>query len=212
MAQHVDAWRKLTDREQLVSELFATSLFVLVWELLCDSVIEQVESFFLIGFDKDGLTYSSNYKEEVLSRHRSRLEASMLWLRDMGAISDDDIDSVGTLREYRNQVVHELPERLFSEKPAVDVHMAGLAMEMLRKIDTWFIREVEIPTNPDVDPENVDLDGVASGRMIVLQLMFEVLSGNEEFIGEVRAVLDNPEQFLKERATSGGFATPVPHD
>jgi len=206
MSEHIDAWRKLLDREQLISELFATSLFVLVWELLRDSVVEQVESFFLIGFDTKGFTYSTEYKEKVLSRHRSSLEASLLWLRDMGAINDDDIKTVSALRKYRNKIVHELPEQLYSGKPALDVNMVGQAMGLIRKVDTWFIREVEIPTNPDIDPDSVDLSGVASGRMIVLQLMFEVLAGNEEFVAEVQQVLDNPKEFLRQRA---GHGTPV---
>jgi hypothetical protein len=59
------------------------------------------------------------------------------------------------------------------------------------KIDRWWIREVEIPTNPDFDGREVADDDIQSGNMLFLQMMVRIVEGNdsaafyEEFFKEV---------------------------
>jgi len=53
--------------------------------------------------------------------------------------------------------------------------------ELLIKVDRWWIREIEIPTNPDFDDQEIDEDEISSGNMLLLSLIFDVVSGKQEY-------------------------------
>ncbi len=42
--------------------------------------------------------------------------------------------------------------------------------------------EFEIPTNPDFDGKDIDVDKITPGPIIMMQMMLEVLSGNEDLL------------------------------
>jgi len=51
--------------------LVRAGIFLAGWELLKAQIQDQVKSFYSIGFDADGLTYSKDYRAHVLARHSS---------------------------------------------------------------------------------------------------------------------------------------------
>ncbi len=44
----------------------------------------------------------------------------------------------------------------------------------------WWIREVEIPTNPDFDNCEIVYDEIVPGQIIALQLMCDIALGSED--------------------------------
>jgi len=61
---------------------------------------------------------------------------------------------------------------------------------LLRKIGVWWVVNVEIPTNPDFDGQEIDEAGIVPGAVLSLQMLIEVASGNPELL----------ERWRKERA------------
>ena len=53
-------------------------------------------------------------------------------------------------------------------------------VDLLHKIEKWWIINVEIPTNPDFDGEDIDEDAVVAGRVITLRLLVGIALGAEE--------------------------------
>lgn len=45
----------------------------------------------------------------------------------------------------------------------------------------------EIPANPDFDEKKIDEEGIVPGSVLMLQMMLEVASGNEELLKQYRA-------------------------
>jgi len=51
---------------------------------------------------------------------------------------------------------------------------------LLRKIEVWWIKEVEIPTNPDFDGQEISENGIVPGRVMGLQLLCDIALGDED--------------------------------
>lgn len=59
-------------------------------------------------------------------------------------------------------------------------------VSLLRKIETWWIVNVEIPINPDYDGQEIDEAGIVPGPVLSLQMLIEVASGNTELLNHYR--------------------------
>ena len=53
-------------------------------------------------------------------------------------------------------------------------------VELLRKIERWWIREIEIPTNLGFDDANINPDECIPGLEIGLRLLCDIALGDEE--------------------------------
>lgn len=85
-----------------------------------NSVVEKPETFFTNGFNEGGLIVDERYKTEVLVLSKSKLYASLLWLKKMEAIEQKDIAIFDSIRQYRNEVAHEPMGFLASAKCNLD--------------------------------------------------------------------------------------------
>lgn len=182
-----ESWNKFLNPDSLKSNLIVASLFLTAYESLRASVIDSLKEYFCIGFDQDGLKLSPRYQSEVLSRHKSPLRASLLWLQEMDVVTESDLECVDQIREHRNEIAHDLPRFITESDSDVKVSLIANICELVAKIDKWWICEVEIPTNPDFTSEqldSIDCDGVASGRMTFLRMMLEIATGDDEQAAE----------------------------
>jgi len=57
---------------------------------------------------------------------------------------------------------------------------------LLKKIEVWWVVNMEIPVNPDFDGKEIDREGIVPGPVLMLQIMLAVLSGNEELLKHCR--------------------------
>lgn len=63
--------------------------------------------------------------------------------------------------------------------PGFIEHFATL-LGLAQKIEKWWIVNVELPTNPDYDSEDISEDGIVSGPSWVMQLLTQVALGDDE--------------------------------
>ena len=49
-----------------------------------------------------------------------------------------------------------------------------------RKIELWWLMEVEIPSNPEFDGKEIDANEVIPGPMIALSMLCDIALGDEE--------------------------------
>lgn len=174
----LEGWKKLLDRRTLRANLINASLYLAAWELLEDAVIKQIKQFYLLG-DNDNKTLFAKYNDAVLSRHKYEFRASLLWFLEMGAIDASDLDLTDRLREHRNEIAHSLPQIAASDKE-IDLDLFKSIVELVEKLDKWFILFIHVPTNPDYDHKIVDEAEVYSGRLIILHLMIKIATGEDE--------------------------------
>jgi hypothetical protein len=98
----------------------------------------------------------------------------------MHAIDDDDIEKFNRVKSCRNILAHDLISTLSSKGLPSDFEKCFSDMvELLRKIEVWWIINVEIPTNPDFDGKEVDEDGIVPGPIMIMKLLMDIALGDD---------------------------------
>jgi len=186
MNDHARRWEELLNPEITRERLISSSLFITAFEFLKQSICDRIKDFYCFGFDESGGLLEPKYQTEVLARNRSPVYASLSWLQENGAIEQSDIDTFERIKAARNQLAHNLYELVAGNFPSGHVELFTELVELIRKIEVWWLVNVEIPTNPDYDGQEIREDAIIPGPVIMLQLMLEVASGNEQFLQHFR--------------------------
>lgn len=181
------SWEKILNPDTLKENLIAASVFLTAYEYLRNSLISHLRGFFTdSGFmsieDLTNPGISENYRVKVLSLDRREMVACALWFRNSGALTDEDIALIQTVTDHRNEIAHELPKLLSDTNHDVNLKHLKSVAELVGKIDNWWIREVEIPTDPDFNEAelaNADFDGAYSMRMLLLSFLVQVAEGDD---------------------------------
>jgi hypothetical protein len=195
MANINDKWERFLNPEIVIPSLFLATIFITTFEILKDSIVNDIRDFYIDGFDEHGPTIGAEYQSKVLSKNKSSLYASLQWLYENDAIDGDDLVTFEKLKVTRNQLAHQLFAVVTGQVDSP--HQAQLAdlMVLLRKIGVWWVVNVELSTNPDFDGEEIDEAGIVPGSILSLQMLIEVASGNTEFLelwrkGRVKGQID----------------------
>ena len=172
-------WDKFLNPDVLKGNLITCSLYIATYEALRTSVIDRIKDFFTNGYGKDGPTVSQDYQDKVLSLNRSSFLASQLWLKEMGAIDADDVCSIHQILDHRNALAHDILRFLTETEVEVNINLMAEMYRIVSKIDRWWIREVDIPTNADYDGHEIADDDILSGTMICIQIMLHTATGED---------------------------------
>lgn len=161
-------------------------MYITAFELLKDAIVGRIRDFYCIGIDENGPIESNEYQVTVLSRNKSALYASLDWLIESGAIDQSDLATLERLKGLRNKLAHNLSSLVLGgEDLQLKSHFQE-AYEFLRKIEMWWVVNVEIATDPDYDGREIDEEGVTPGSVLMLQLMLDVSNGNTEYLNHLR--------------------------
>jgi len=88
----------------------------------------------------------------------------------MHAIDDGDLATFDRVKACRNTLAHKLFSMLGSEGLPADFEECFSDMvALLRKIEVWWITNVEIPTNPDFEGKELDEEGIVPGSVMSMQ-------------------------------------------
>jgi len=175
------SWEEFLNPEVMRPRLIAASLYIAGFEVLKDSIVGRFRDFFWAGFEGSGDKIDPKYTADVQARNRSPVYASLAWLKDQNAIDDHDVETFERVKGCRNNLAHKLLSVLGSEGlPAEFAQCFTDMVALLRKIEVWWISNVEIPTNPDFDGAEVDESGIVPGRVMTIQLLLEIALGDDE--------------------------------
>jgi hypothetical protein len=168
-------------------KLVSASLFIAAYDLLKESIVGRIRSFYMVGFNEDGEIVGEKYETAVAARNKSILYASLDWLRENEVIDKGDCEAFERIRKTRNLLAHELLAIVTAGKDSDHIARFEELVSLLRKIEIWWVVNVEIPVNPDFDGEEIDEGGIVPGPVLMLQMMLEVASGNEELLKQYQA-------------------------
>lgn len=174
------SWERVLHPRTLKKNIITASIFSMGFEMLKNSIVEKIKGFFTNGFDKNGMIVSAEYKEKVLVLNRSPLYASLTWLRDMGAIDDEDLEKFEYIKRCRNTLAHEM---LTFASSGIDFDVTETFEEMvglLRKIEIWWFVNLDMAIDPEAYPEDLDLEQVTPGPVWGLQMLIDVALGSED--------------------------------
>ncbi len=181
-----DRWERFLDPEVVRPSLFMATMFITTFEILKDSIVDRIRDFYTHGWDQTGPTIGPQYQDEVMSRNKSALYASLDWLQEHEAIDEDDLKTFENLKKIRNQLAHQLFNVVTGQVESEHTSQFPVLVALLRKIEVWWVVNVEIPTNPDYDGEEIDHAGIVPGAILSLQMLIEVASGSTELLEQWR--------------------------
>jgi hypothetical protein len=179
--QSENSWLKFLNPESLRANLITASLFITSYETLKDSVIDQLRDFFVHGWDESGPIVGEGYKTKVLAldMKQNPLRASVAWLKASKVIDDADEKLITELTLHRNEVAHQLPKFIAQAGEEIQVTRLGQILDLVTKVDRWWIMNVELAIQDEIEPDKVDESRVISGRMMFLQLLYGIATGTE---------------------------------
>lgn len=158
------------------------ALYITAYEMLKDSILSRVRSLYVDGFDETGEILSPEYNKRVLSKCDNHLKASLLWLKEAGAIDQQDHQKIDEVRKLRDEIAHGFPDLLVQAQFDKGKVLANLSsvVELLKKIETWWILNVELATDPDWDSEAAPIhDGILPGSVAVLSMLRQIALGDD---------------------------------
>lgn len=166
------------DEKRLKPNIHFASLYVLYYECLKDSLIDLPKSFFCnhTEFKDENIIFheSEEYKENVRKLDDHIENASFKRFIMVGAVLEEDYFSFKKLRKFRNKIVHELLFCLSEGFNKDEVKYLVELIEIYRKIEKWWINEVEIPTSGDIHGP-YDSENVISGQGLILEVIQDIL-------------------------------------
>ena len=169
-------WEEFLDPAVMRPRLITAAVYIASFELLKERLVERIREFMCPPGLDDG-----EYESDVLKRNRSPLYASLDWLREMGAIDESDLASFESIKRCRNQLAHELLSLVGSDGLPPEVpKLYDDMVALLRKVETWWIRNVDIPTNSEFDGQTVEDHEIVPGPVMGLQLLRDVALGSEQ--------------------------------
>lgn len=165
--------------EVLRPRLIAASIYIAGFEALKDSVVGRLRDFFLTGFSESGNEVDPRYQSEVLTRNASPVYASLDWLRERKAIDDADLAAFDRVKLCRNTLSHKLFNTLARDGLPSGFEQRFVEMvALLRKVEVWWIINVEVPTNPDYDGREVDEGNIVPGPVMGMQRLLDIALGD----------------------------------
>lgn len=178
-----EKWKNFLNPAILKPSLIIYSIFITVFEILKQQVVERIKYFYVDGFIGNKLIINENYNKEVLSRHKKTLYASLDWHLEKGIISKENIELFHELRKQRNKLAHEMTTVIFEgNNDSIIVNLERM-INLLKKIELWWIVNVEIPTDPNIntDIDDMDIEHIIPGSIMIIQLLLEIaLNEGEE--------------------------------
>lgn len=181
-----DRWERFLDPDAVRPSLLLATMFITTFEILKNSVVDHIRNFYADGWDENGPIIGSEYQNKVTSRNKSVLYASLEWLQENEAIGNRDIEKFEKLKKTRNLLAHQLFEVVTGQIESQHETQFEELVELLRKIEIWWVVNLDIPTNPDFDGQEIDEEGIVPGAVLSLQMLIEVASGNTELLEQWR--------------------------
>ncbi|MBP8148591.1 MAG: hypothetical protein KAY21_02615 [Limnohabitans sp.] len=183
MNNAAENWARFLDPDVLRPSLLSATMFITAFELLKDCIVDRVRNFYTLDWgDKTATTLE--YEQAVLARDKKKrcLNASLDWLREHHAIDEVDLEIFARLAGIRNQLAHELFSVVTGQVPSDYNSQFPALIALLRKVEVWWIVNVEIPTNPDYDGQEIDEADITPGALMSLEMLIDVASGKTELL------------------------------
>lgn len=204
MDNTLQGFHNICDKVTLQENLTFIALYIGLYESFADTVEGHVESFlcndaFLDKSKKLRYKPSKEYIAEIKKRtvddkgNHNILKSTMLWFAENGALTQDDYNSFLELKQLRNSFAHELTEHLWNGLYDKHVKALGDLLNLYRKIEKWWINEIEIPIAGDEIPEGYDEDAVTSGILFTFDMMINTLYNDksDEYLQIIRNIQNN---------------------
>lgn len=177
-----EAWAAFLNPDVVRTKLVSAGLYLVAHEMLIDTIKGHPLSFFAERWTRDGPEQSAKYKSVILDGDPKgkgdALRGSIAWLRSMDVISEGDENALRVITDARNRLAHEMSSLVGGQSDPDFVTHFGTLVALTAKIEKWWIINVEMGTDPEVDWDLVDEDGILPGPTWTMQILAKVALGD----------------------------------
>jgi hypothetical protein len=99
-----ECWEQFLNPDVVRPSLFLATMFITTFEILKDSVVDRIRSFYEDGWNENGPIISPSYQSKVISRNKNILYASLEWLQEHEAIDSKDLGKFEELKKNQKFV------------------------------------------------------------------------------------------------------------
>lgn len=163
--------QNISDKDTIQNHLTFMALYIALYENFTTMFVEKVRFFLCEPSIQNGKlehNESQLYREKIKNRvvddkgNKDILKATMLWLQDEGAMSEQDYSDFLEIKSIRNTYAHEMARLIVEGVPLDDMHWLIKLLGLYGKLDKWWINEIEIPISGEFPPGTYDENSVES--------------------------------------------------
>jgi len=153
-------------QEKLQDTIHFSSLFVLFFESFKDDVIDHLLDIY---------REKEEYNKNVRRLDAKPLHASLQWFVRRGVITPSDFDRILEIELRRNDFVHELLKTVYEGIADSDKQLLQDLVSIYKKIDSWWVYNIEIDLDDIKDPENLKPEECFSSAMMMMNVIMDIL-------------------------------------
>ena len=181
----------ISDKDTIQNHLTFMALYIALYENFTATFVENVKSFLCDLGIKDGkLNYRETpvYREKIKNRvvdqkgNKDVLKATMLWLQDEGAMSEQDYSDFLEIKSIRNNYAHEMPRLIMEGVPLENIPWFFKLLDLYGKLDKWWINEIELPISGVVLPGTYDESDVENAMLSAFKSVIVSLYRNDDIL------------------------------
>lgn len=153
----------------VTATLMRASILITSYELLKAEIVDSIRDFLADTWTTDeGAQESDRYRQDVLTRPGNRVEKSLSWLLDAGALDANQVDNVNRLHAERQRVTHELARYMVDPSADIDVALIGDATAAAVALGRFW-GAINADADPAFDGVDIDYDGIRSGVALLME-------------------------------------------
>jgi hypothetical protein len=173
------------DGSEIREQFILAGLLLTIFERFKKYVVDLLDGFFSdhIEVREGDLKYTRGEKFKKIIKEKGvgapgqhankEFRAALHWFCDLGAITEDEFNDVERIYTLRNDIGHELFHIIADDsKNPIKLDDVLTTFSVYVKIVRWWVKEVEVATDPDFDQEkydNTNWDEVESGDTVFLR-------------------------------------------
>lgn len=177
----------LTNNEKVKENMMFFSIYLMLFENFKEYCVSNLKSFFQEVRIIDGkaqITTSDEYKKlenKKFNGKKNIFLATLNWFVDIGAISREDFEKILCIRDDRNRISHELLELLYDDCNENMVKNFLECIEIYKKVDRWWILNIEIPISGEYNLDDISEEGVISGNFLMISIVLDNIYGMNSY-------------------------------
>ena len=181
----------LTNKEEITEHIKFYSIYLLIFERFKSRYIEEVKFLLChVKFKNGKIEYeeTDEYKKISNTMRNGKINIFInivYWFKDNGVISNKDCEFIIKARNDRNRIGHELLKLLLNQVEEKMLLNFLNFLNVFRKIDVWWINNIEVPIAGSDIPNDYDAENVISGDMLLCDVLLDTIYGNETYKKEL---------------------------
>lgn len=164
----------LTDPKKLNEMLIFSSLFILVYEYLQNSMIKNLEDFFYFEF-----------VEKFMPEEKEFIKRIVFWYKTNKCIDDDDLKNMKEMTDRRNDFAHDLLNQLSIGLQKKDYDLFDKLVLLEKKIRNWWFKNITLDLiwdfkKGDIEEFRNDDEKINESTYSIYDILLKIANTNDD--------------------------------